>query len=103
MRHIGLALGTLALLLALTWGNMRLVTRQLDGIDAIQWHGWLDHEQEFGLRIGFRKYGTDPNDPYGKKKSWYVWQAAGTEQEDEVFEPYKKVIGISDWNEIFLD
>ena len=34
MRHIGLALGTLALLLALTWGNMRLVTRQLDGIDA---------------------------------------------------------------------
>ena len=34
MRHIGLALGTLALILALTWGNMRLVTRQLDGIDA---------------------------------------------------------------------
>jgi hypothetical protein len=74
----------------------------LDGIDAIQWHGWLDHEQEFGLRSGFRKYGTDPNDPYGKKKSWYVWQAAGTDKEDEVFEPYKAIIGINDWDEIFL-
>ena len=29
--------------------------------------------------------------------------AAGTGREDEVFEPYKKVIGISDWDEIFLD
>lgn len=76
--------------------------KALDGIDAIQWHGWIDHEQEFGLRIGFRKYGTDSKDPYGKKKSWYVWQAAGTDREDEVFEPYKTVIGISDWDDIFL-
>lgn len=76
--------------------------KALDGIDAIQWHSWVDNEIEFGLRLGFRKYGTDPDDPYGKKKSWYVWQAAGTDKEDEVFEPYKAIIGINDWDEIFL-
>jgi hypothetical protein len=76
--------------------------KALDGIDAIQWHSWVDNEIEFGLRLGFRKYGTDPDDPYGKKKSWYVWQAAGTDKEDEVFEPYKAIIGINNWDEIFL-
>ncbi|MGB6151405.1 MAG: cellulose binding domain-containing protein, partial [Pricia sp.] len=36
-----------------------------------------------------------------KKEGWYVWQAAGTPDEDVVFEPYKSVIGISDWSEIY--
>ena len=75
--------------------------KALEGIDAIQWHAWVDHEKEFGLRLGFRKYATDKEDPYGKKRSWYVWQAAGTDREDEVFEAYKPVIGIQDWKEIF--
>ncbi len=74
----------------------------LEGIDAIQWHAWVDHEAEFNLRLGFRKFSTDKQDPYGKKLSWYVWQAAGTDKEDEVFAPYKSLIGIQDWNEIFL-
>ena len=34
MKHIALALGVLALTLALCWGNMRAVTRQLTGIYA---------------------------------------------------------------------
>jgi len=72
----------------------------LDGIDAIQWHNWIDNRGEFGLRIGLRRYPDDEVDPGGAKPVWYVYQAAGTEQEDAVFDPYKSVIGISDWNEI---
>lgn len=73
----------------------------LKGIDAIQWHSWIDNRGEFGLRIGFRRYPDDETDPGGEKDTWRVWQAAGTPQEGEVFAPYLKVIGITDWNQIF--
>ena len=34
----------------------------------------------------------------GRKLVWYAYQAAGTSTEDAVFEPYKAVIGIDNWN-----
>lgn len=82
--------------LAYAWKKIE----KLDGIDAIQWHNWIDNRGEFGLRIGLRRYPDDEVDPGGAKPVWYVYQAAGTEQEDAVFDPYKSVIGISSWDEI---
>lgn len=82
--------------LAYAWKKLEL----LDGIDAIQWHNWIDNRGEFGLRIGLRRYPDDEEDPGGAKPVWYVYQAAGTDQEDAVFDPYKSLIGISDWSQI---
>lgn len=73
----------------------------LNGIDAIQWHAYQDNRDEFGLRIGLRKFADDTEDPGGRKLAWYVWQAAGTDKESEVFDPYMSLIGIESWSEIF--
>jgi hypothetical protein len=75
-----------------TWGWKKL--KQLDGIDAMQWHNWADNEAEFGLRIGLRKFGS-----YGleRKNVWFAYQAAGTPAEDDIFRQYLSIIGISDW------
>ncbi len=73
----------------------------LDGIDAIQWHAWIDNRGEFGLKIGLRRYPDDETEPGGVKPVWKVWKAAGTPAEDEVFAPYLGVMGLSDWQEIF--
>ena len=81
---------------AYAWKKMK----NLDGIDGFQWHNWMDARGEFGLRIGLRKYPDDETDPAGKKPVWYLYQAADTPREDEVFEPYKSMIGINDWSEI---
>ena len=49
---------------AYAWKKMK----HLDGIDAFQWHNWMDGRGEFGLRIGLRKYPDDENDPAGKSR-----------------------------------
>ncbi len=81
---------------AYTWKKLKT----LDGIDAIQWHNWIDNRAEDGLRIGLRRFPDDSVDPGGKKPVWYVYQAAGNTQEDAVFEIYKSVIGIQNWSEV---
>jgi hypothetical protein len=73
----------------------------LPGIDGIQWHNWMDNRAEFGLRIGLRRYTDDAQDPNGPKPVWYVWQAAETEREDEIFAPYLSIIGYKSWDAIF--
>lgn len=85
--------------LAYAWKKLE----RLDGIDAIQWHNWIDNRGEFGLRIGLRRFPDDEEDPGGRKPVWYVYQAGGTEHEEAVFEPYKAIIGINDWDEIMKD
>ena len=74
---------------------------RLTGIDGIQWHNWQDNRAEFGLRIGLRRYTDDETDPNGRKPVWFVWQAAETDQEDAVFQPYLKIIGRKSWDDIF--
>lgn len=74
--------------------------KNLDGIDAFQWHNWIDSRSEFGLRLGLRKFPRDKIDPAGKKPVWYLYQAADTPWEDKIFDQYKSIIGISDWSEI---
>lgn len=59
---------------------------KLKGIDAMQWHRWVDNTSEFELYLGLR-------DTDGLcKPIWYVFQAAGTENQDEVFKYYLDVI-----------
>lgn len=81
---------------ALIWKKIE----KLDGVDAIHWHNWRDHSEEFGLRIGLRSWAEGNFKYLDPKPAWYVWQAAGTDREDEVFEPYLKVIGIPNWDNI---
>ncbi|MGD8777361.1 MAG: DUF5722 domain-containing protein [Ignavibacteria bacterium] len=81
---------------AYTWKKMK----DLDGIDGFQWHNWIDNRGEGGLRIGLRRFPDDETDPGGRKPVWFVYQAAGRENEDEVFNQYKELIGINDWDEV---
>ena len=68
----------------------------LEGIDGIQWHNWFDHPGD-GACLGLRKY-LDATYNGEAKPVWYVYQKANTEEEDEYFEQFLSVIGISDWN-----
>lgn len=82
---------------ALIWKKIE----QLDGIDGIQWHNWQDNRTEDGLRIGLRAWADAPfTKELAPKPVWYVWKAAGTPDEDKVFQPYLKVLGIPNWNNI---
>ena len=73
---------------------------KLDGIDAIQWHNWADNKAEGGLRIGLRTFAEGSVSNLTPKPVWYVWKAAGTVEEDTVFDQYKTTLGISDWDSI---
>lgn len=73
---------------------------KLDGIDAIQWHNWADNKAEGGLRIGLRTFAEGSVSNLTPKPVWYVWKAAGTAEEDSVFDQYKTTLGITDWNSI---
>lgn len=73
---------------------------KLDGIDAIQWHNWADNKAEGGLKIGLRTFAEGSVSDLTPKPVWYVWKAAGTAEEDSVFDQYKTTLGISDWDSI---
>ena len=72
----------------------------LDGIDGFQWHNWRDNRNEGGLRIGLRRFPDDEKEPGGVKPVWKVFEAADTKNENQIFDPYKKTIGISSWDEV---
>ncbi|MBR4755651.1 MAG: hypothetical protein IK076_01775 [Bacteroidales bacterium] len=72
----------------------------LDGIDGIQWHNWADNKAEFGLRIGLRSFDEGTWAGLTPKPVWYVWKAAGSDEESTVFDRYLSTIGISSWGEI---
>ncbi|WP_147676342.1 DUF5722 domain-containing protein [Algibacter pacificus] len=74
--------------------------KYLDGIDAFQYHNWQDNRKEGGLRIGLRRFPDDKENPGGIKPVWKVYQAFGTEKEDDVYDQYKAMIGVKNWNEI---
>lgn len=68
----------------------------LEGIDGIQWHNWFDNEVE-GANLGLRK-SLDSSHHGEAKPVWHVYQKANTDEEDEYFEQFLPIIGISDWN-----
>ena len=70
----------------------------LDGVDAHQWHNWFDNAGDgSGALLGLRKF-RDTENAGQAKPAWYVYQAAGTDREDEVFAKYLGVIGIENWD-----
>ncbi len=82
--------------MAYTWQKLKASRH----IEAFQYHAWLDNRGEFGLRIGLRKFGDEPGDPYGKKPIWQVYRAMGTPDEARVLDPYKAVVGVKEWSEV---
>ena len=80
----------------LAWKKLK----DLEGVDGIQWHSWTDNATEAGqgLRLGLHAMAADGMTLYERKPVWYVWRAAGTDQEDAVFAPYLDIIGISSWD-----
>lgn len=82
--------------MAYVWKKMDV----LDGIDAFQFHNWIDNRGEGGLRIGLRRFPDDSEDPAGKKPVWYVYRDLGTPAEQQAIEFAKDLIGIDDWEEV---
>jgi hypothetical protein len=82
--------------IAYLWKKMQV----LDGIDAYQFHNWVDNRGEGGLRIGLRHFPDDAQDPGGKKPIWYVYRDLDTPNEDRATEFAKKIIGITNWSEV---
>ncbi len=90
---------TQAAALAYFWKKTNL---RLPSIENIQLHRWVDNAGEAGLEFGLWTVLDGTVDGFDRKKEgWEVWNAAGTANEDTVFEPYKSVIGISDWADIY--
>lgn len=82
--------------MALAWKKIS----SLSSIESWQYHNWIDNRHEGGLRIGLRRYPDDEQEPLGKKPIWHLYQALGTDRENEACAPYLKVIGLSSWDEV---
>lgn len=78
--------------LAFAWKKIKA----LEGIDGIQWHNWFDNEAE-GACLGLRKYLNSSHNGEAKPV-WHAYRKAGTNEEDEYFEQFLPIIGISDWD-----
>ena len=62
------------------WWTMQKV-RQMPWIESFIYHRWIDHPKEGGLMLGLRTL-PSKQDPSGKRKrSWYLYQAIGTDRE----------------------
>lgn len=73
---------------------------QLPGIQTLIWHALQDSAVEGNLNLGLHYAKDYANDPWGKKPSWYVYQAYGTANESAVLDQYLPVIGVSKWSDI---
>ena len=82
--------------MAYVWKKMEV----LDGIEAFQFHNWMDNRGEGGLRIGLRRFPDDEEDPAGKKPVWYVFRDLGTPAQEQAIEFAKDIIGIDSWDEV---
>lgn len=75
--------------------------RRLSAIETLIWHAIADNDVEGTLNLGlhYGKFDTK-HGSYAPKPSWYVYQAFGTPNESAVLDPYKRLIGIDDWDDI---
>lgn len=75
--------------------------KHLDSIEAFQYHRWVDHGNEGGLKLGLwtLKPGTMIQADQ-KKPIWEVFKAAGTKNETQVFEKFKATIGVESWQQV---
>jgi Family of unknown function (DUF5722) len=75
----------------------------MDGIDAFILHRHVDHGMEGGLRLGLWRRNTasaNPCEPAAPKRSYAVFKAAGTSEEDAAFAFAPPIIGIASWAEL---
>lgn len=78
--------------------------KRLSGIQTLIWHAISDNDVEGNLNLGLHYRRNDPKyGEWGKKPSWYVYQAFGTTKESEVLDPYLKYVGVNNWDEIMHD
>ncbi|WP_047419474.1 DUF5722 domain-containing protein [Cellulophaga sp. Hel_I_12] len=90
---------TQAAALAYFW---KKTNQRLPSIENIQLHRWVDNPNEAGLEFGLWTVLDGTIEGFDQKKEgWFVWNAAGKANENTVFEPYKSVIGISEWSDIY--
>jgi hypothetical protein len=75
--------------------------KHIDSIEAFQYHRWVDHAQEGGLKLGLwtLKPGT-VSEPDQKKPIWEVFKAAGSSFEQQVFDKYKTTVGVETWTDV---
>lgn len=79
------------------WKKIRMIPQ----IDAFILHRHVDHAVEGGLHLGL--WTNQPGQicsPAAKKRSWSVFQAAGTPNEVRIFEEYRSVIGKNAWESV---
>jgi len=70
-------------------------------IDAFILHRHVDHAKEGGLMLGLHSNAPGSiSTPLAKKEIWQVFHDAGTPNELQSFEKYKKILGDNAWNEI---
>ena len=74
--------------------------RNLSAIQTLIWHASTDNDVEGNLNLGLHYRENYTPHPWGRKPAWYVFRACGTADENAVLDPYKSVVGISDWSEI---
>jgi len=79
--------------MALAWKKLQT----LESIHVWHYHNWADNRNEFGLRIGLRRYPDDPAEPLGRKPIWFLYQALGSPGEDAACAPFLPVVGIRSW------
>ncbi len=80
-----------------TWQKIR----PLDQIESFLNHRWKDHSGEGGLRLGIRGFSEMPENSMGaKKRSWDVYRALDTPDEEPKIDFAKEVIGVDDFEEI---
>jgi hypothetical protein len=77
---------------------------RLPSLEAIQYHRRVDNRNEGGLYLGLwttNLSSTSFEVQDYKKKSWYVWQSAGTPKEADSMAFALPIIGVSSWDETF--
>jgi len=85
--------------MAYTWEKLK----KMKNVTAYQYHLWADAHEEGGLKLGLRKYNDAEGDPHGKKPIWYLYRSLETLEYEKVREPYKQIIGINSWDEVYMD
>jgi hypothetical protein len=72
----------------------------LPEIRTFEYHNWIDHRHEGGLRIGLRKFPDDATDPGGRKPIWDLYRALGTTDEDRACKFALPLVGVDTWRDV---
>lgn len=83
--------------LAFAWHKIQ----RLESVRVFIYHRWVDHPNEGGLQLGLRQNAPGTTQQPGEKKpSWHVFQALGTEKEEEASAFALPIVGLESWDDI---